>query len=109
MATYTIEHYLFPDGTDIFGEWFNRLRDHNAKARISMRLDRVEDGNFGSHKYLDHGVWELKIDYGPGYRVYYSINGPTIILLFCGGDKRTQDSDIKKAIAYKVDYERSKS
>ena len=91
----------------MFAEWFNGLRDSNAKIRIATRLNRVTLGNFGDHKSLEQGVWELRIDYGPGYRVYYCLDGRTVVLLLCGGDKRAQDVDIRRAIACKADYERS--
>ena len=67
---YTIEHYLTEAGDDLFANWFDALRDIKAKARLAVRIDRVKFGNFGDHKFLEGGVWELRIDYGPGYRVY---------------------------------------
>jgi putative addiction module killer protein len=105
---YTIEHYLTEDGTDVFAEWFDVLRDNNVKNRIAMRLNRVTLGNFGDHKSIEQSVWELRVDYGPGYRVYYLLDGRTVVILLCGGDKRTQDVDIKRAKAFKADYERRK-
>ena len=105
---YVIEHYLTESGDDLFADWFDALRDSNAKARIAIRIDRIKLGNFGDHKFLDDGVWELRIDYGPGYRVYYCLDGQVVVLLLCGGDKRTQSADIARAKACKADYERSK-
>lgn len=73
-------------------------------ARIVARVDRVKAGNFGDHKPVGGGVWELRIDYGPGYRVYYALAGRQVVLLLCGGDKRKQSSDIRTAIAMWNDY-----
>ena len=78
--------------------WLHRLRDRQGK--VLARLDRLENGNFGQCRALQSGVWELKIDHGPGYRVYYSQAGKTILLLLCGGDKRTQQADIERAVMY---------
>jgi len=76
------------------------LRDKVAVFRIRARLDRVELGNFGTAKPIGAGVSELKIDHGPGYRVYYAMNGKTVVLLLIGGDKSTQHKDIETAKAY---------
>lgn len=65
---YSIEHYLTPDGRDLFGEWFDCLKSPVAKAQVAMRLDRVERGNFGDHKSVGGGVWELRIHISPGFR-----------------------------------------
>lgn len=81
-----------------FTEWFARLRDRQAKARILARLRRVELGNLGDWKLVGESVSELRIFYGPGYRVYFTQRGEEIILLLVGGDKSTQENDIKKAI-----------
>jgi putative addiction module killer protein len=97
---YEIRHYLTSDERDPFFEWRCKLRDTKAKIAIDRRINRVELGNFGDHKFCRDGVWELRIDVGPGYRVYYAIAGRQIILLLCGGDKRTQDSDITRACEY---------
>jgi putative addiction module killer protein len=70
------------------------------------RVDRLMSGNFGDHRFCRDGVWELRIDMGPGYRVYYAHAEQTIVLLRCGGDKRTQDADINRAVAYWQDYQR---
>jgi putative addiction module killer protein len=88
----------------VVGEWLARLRDNRARARIVIRLNRLSVGNFGDCKPLREGVLELRIDYGPGYRVYYSNLGPTCILLLCGGDKRTQSADIVRAAKHLQDY-----
>lgn len=81
-----------------------RLADNQAKARILARIDRLAVGNSGDSKLLRGGVSELRIDWGPGYRVYYAMIGKTCVLLLCGGDKRKQSSDIERAIEYLHDY-----
>lgn len=73
---------------------------------IQRRIDRLAAGNFGDHKPCGNGVWELRIDVGPGYRVYYAMDGQTVVLLLCGGDKRSQQSDIDAAVKYWNDYQR---
>lgn len=83
--------------TDIFEKWFNSLNDRQAKRIIATRIDRVSYGLLGDIKSIGNGVSELKIDYGPGYRVYCKQQGNVLIILLCGGDKRTQQEDIKKA------------
>ena len=77
------------------------------KIAIDRRLYRVELGNFGDHKSCKEGVWEFRIDLGPGYRVYYAQVGQTVVLLLCGGIKRSQDADISKACEYWKDWQRS--
>lgn len=81
-----------------FAAWLDDLTDLKARARIQLRLDRLALGNAGNAKRLTNAVSELKIDYGPGYRVYFTKRGPLVVILLCGGDKRTQDADIKEAI-----------
>ena len=92
IMQYTIEK------TDEFNAWQNAMKDRLAKQMVSIRIMRAEQGNFGKHKSLRNGVSEMKIDIGKGYRVYYTIRQQKIILLLLGGDKSTQDEDIKKAI-----------
>jgi putative addiction module killer protein len=82
---------------DVFREWLISLRDAGAKARIAVRIRRLELGNAGDFKALGDGVSEIRIDYGPGYRVYYRKNGRTVVILLCGGDKTTQAQDIERA------------
>jgi len=103
---FTIFHYLTRGGTDVFEEWFDALSDARAQARIAVRINRLAVGHFGDCKPLQQGVWELRIDWGPGYRVYYGMTGKTAVLLLCGGDKRKQASDILRAIEYWRDYKR---
>ncbi|MGO8757881.1 MAG: type II toxin-antitoxin system RelE/ParE family toxin [Terracidiphilus sp.] len=83
--------------TELFRKWRTKLKDQRARALIASRLDRLAFGNAGDVKPIGQGVSELRVDYGPGYRVYFQKRGNTIILLLCGGDKRTQDRDIKTA------------
>ena len=80
-----------------YSRWYAKLRDLNAKARISIRLERVAFGNFGDAKPVGGGVQELRVDYGLGYRVYFTRRGDVVVILLCGGDKRTQDADIRRA------------
>jgi putative addiction module killer protein len=84
--------------TETYAEWFARLRDQKARARIDVRIRRLSLGNPGDVKPIGSGVSELRIDYGPGYRVYFLQRGPMLIILLAGDDKGTQDRDIKKAL-----------
>ena len=84
--------------TDVYSRWFNGLRDRQAKARINVRIRRLSLGNPGDVKPVGEGVSELRIDYGPGYRVYYVQRGQTLVILLAGGEKHTQDRDIRKAL-----------
>ena len=84
--------------TEEFSGWMRRLRDANAVARIAGRIRRMEMGNPGDNRSVGQGVLEMRIDYGPGYRIYYVHRGARIVILVCGGDKRTQQLDIKKAL-----------
>jgi putative addiction module killer protein len=83
--------------TDTFANWLRALKDANAVARITARIRRLELGNLGDVKPVGEGVSELRIDYGPGYRIYYVQQGNTVVILLCGGDKRTQNKDIRTA------------
>ena len=83
--------------TDIFAKWIDNLRDIHARARILVRIERLLMGNSGDVKSVGKGISELRIDYGPGYRVYYKKVGQTLIILLAGGDKKTQAKDIKLA------------
>ena len=91
--------------TEVFRDWINGLKDHVARARIQMRVDRLVHGNPGSHRNLTNGVSELKIDVGPGYRVYYAQRGDWLLLLLAGGDKSSQQKDIGQAIALAAGFE----
>lgn len=105
---YTVEYFVDADGNAVLDTWRRQLADKQAIARILTRIDRLERGAFGNCKPLKEGVWELRIDYGPGYRLYYSMTGKTIILLLCGGDKRKQNADIERAVTYLKAYKRRK-
>lgn len=85
--------------TEVYLAWINALKDRTARARIQVRVDRLVHGNPGQYRVLTDGVSELKIDVGPGYRVYYTERGGELIILLAGGDKSSQQKDIKTAIA----------
>ena len=106
MQTFEIRHYLTEDGKDVFLEWLRRIRDQVAKTQIVKRVNRVEQGNFGDHKFCRDGVWELRIDVGAGYRVYYAQAGAKFVLLLAGGDKGSQDADIERAVRHWQDWQK---
>lgn len=83
--------------TDEFAKWLRNLRDANARLRITQRLFRLERGNAGDARSVGGAVREMRIDYGPGYRVYFTQRGNTLVVLLCAGDKRTQKADIARA------------
>src|SRR5437879_2725561 len=104
-----IRRYLTVSGRDVFGEWLSGLKDARMQAKIVARIDRLAVGNFGDCKPLGGGLFELRIEWGPGYRVYYAMIGRTCVLLLCGGDKKRQTSDIRRTSEYLKDYwERSR-
>lgn len=103
-----IRHYVTASGNDPYQQWLDDLRDLKGRVVIQRRIDRLVNGNFGDHKFCQDGVWELRIDFGPGYRVYYAQEARTIVLLLCGGSKRSQSADIKQAVRYWLDYQRRK-
>jgi putative addiction module killer protein len=84
--------------TDVYYQWFKGLRDRQAKARIILRIRRLSLGNFGDVKPVGEGVSEMRIDYGPGYRVYFIRRGEFLVVLLAGGDKQSQDRDINRAL-----------
>jgi putative addiction module killer protein len=84
--------------TEVFDAWFEALRDKQAARRIQARIDRLEEGNFGDCQPVGEGVSEMRIHYGPGYRVYLAQRGTEIVILLAGGDKATQNKDIKTAL-----------
>lgn len=101
MQKFQIEHFLRPeDERNVFLSWLKSLRDMRAKVAVIRRIARMELGNFGDYKFCRDGVFELRVDVGPGYRVYYALSGDRIVLLLCGGDKRMQSADIDRACAY---------
>jgi len=92
------------DGKLPFEEWLNKLRDLRTRAVIRKRLDRIGLGNLGDAKSVGKGVSELRIDVGPGYRVYFGEDKGVVVVLLCGGDKNTQERDIKRAQGYWQEY-----
>lgn len=100
-----IEYYQTLEGTYPFREWLAELKDREAQMRIDARLVRLRSGNPGDVKAVGAGVSELRVDYGPGYRVYFAMAGMTLVVLLCAGDKRTQTADIKRAKKFWTDYQ----
>jgi putative addiction module killer protein len=98
-----VREYLTPEGKSPFRDWLEVL-DTAARARIQARVLRFESGNMGDHKSIGAGVWEARVAFGPGYRIYFGKVGATEIVLLCGGDKRTQRQDITRARRYWADY-----
>jgi len=106
---YTISYYLTAAGGKPFKEWLDGLKDVAARQKVRIRLDRVRLGNIGKNRSVGEGVYELKIDYGPGYRVYYGLDKKTVILLLLGGDKSSQKKDITQARMYWEHHKRRKN
>jgi putative addiction module killer protein len=102
---YELKQYSDANGNNLFAEWLNSLKDRQGLARIAARLLRLENGNFGDCKSVGDGVWELRIDTGPGYRVYYAIENKKLVLLCHGGDKSSQSTDVIKAISRWKDWQ----
>ena|ERR1035438_4661418 len=98
--------YRTSDDRVPYEEWLDGLRDVMGRAKIRIRVDCAALGNFGKHRMLGAGLIELKIDYGPGYRVYMGLQGPKVLVLLLGGDKSTQEKDITRAHQYWKDYKR---
>jgi putative addiction module killer protein len=101
-----IRHYQAASGRRPFVEWLEGLADRQARARIASRLAVVATGSFGDVKSVGNGVMESRVRWGPGYRIYFAVVGKFVVLLLCGGDKRSQDDDIEKAKAYFEDFKR---
>ena len=106
---YQVLTYVTPDGKDVYREWHRKLRDTRAKIAADRRILRLESGNFGDHKFCRDGVWELRIDYGPGYRIYYAVIESQVILLLCAGDKSSQPSDIERAALHLRQFQEEQS
>lgn len=83
--------------SDTFAQWLTGLRDKRAQVRIGVRVQRIQEGNFGDHKSVGGGVSELRVDVGPSYRVYYTVRRKVVVILLCGGDKSSQRQDIRRA------------
>ena len=99
-----LRYYQTPTGEQPFVDWLRDLKDRQARARIEARIARVAVGSFGDTEPVGEGVLELRIDWGPGYRAYFARLGQVVVLLLCGGDKRTQQKDIDRAKEYFADY-----
>ncbi len=108
MHTLMIKAVTYQDsnGNKPYADWLDGLTDNKTKARIVVRVNRMAAGNLGDCKPLRDGVQELRIDHGPGYRVYLSRQGPVLVLLLCGGDKADQSRDIERAIKYLNDWKK---
>jgi putative addiction module killer protein len=103
---YEIEYFITEAGRKPFREWLEGLKDVSGRAKIRVRLDRARLGNLGDNRSVGEGVHELRIDYGPGYRVYFALDGNRLILLLLGGDKSSQERDITTAKKYWLDHQR---
>lgn len=103
MKNFSVINYT-EDDRDILREWLKKLKDMRAKSAIYKVIDRLQQGNLGNNHYCRDGVWEIVINCGPGYRLYYAIVGNIVILLLCAGTKRTQQRDIDKAVEYLKKY-----
>lgn len=99
-----IKEYLTKTGVNPYRKWFDSFRDIKTKASIETRLTRVELGHFGDHKPVGEGVYEMRFMFGSGYRVYFGMDGDSVVLLLSGGDKNSQTSDIRTAQKYWSDY-----
>jgi len=97
--------YVTRNGRIPFREWINKLKDIEGRAKVRVRINRVRLGNLGDVKFVAHGVFEMRVSHGPGYRVYFAREGEQVVLLLCGGDKSTQKRDIDKAVMYWRDYQ----
>ena len=104
-----LRRYQLVDDSSPVTDWLRGLRDMRARAQIEVRLRRVSTGNFGDCKAVGEGVSELRIDIGSGYRVYYGKHGQTLVILLCGGDKSSQQTDITHAKIFWADWKRRNS
>ncbi|MCC6484065.1 MAG: type II toxin-antitoxin system RelE/ParE family toxin [Armatimonadetes bacterium] len=104
--TYEVREFLTPEGKSPFRKWLNRL-DLRTRARIQARVLRFEQGNLGDVRPVGGGVSEARVDFGPGYRIYFGVDGGMLVILLVGGDKSTQRNDISKAKGYWAEYGRS--
>lgn len=102
-----IRLYEGKHGKTPFSEWLEELRDKKGRAIIKTRLDRISLGNFGNCRAVGNGVFELKIDFGPGYRIYFALEGSEKVVLLCGGDKGSQQKDIPLAKKYWLDWRKN--
>lgn len=100
MSEKTIQTYATDDGRSPFEEWIENIKDKQIRARVFSRIDRLRFGNFGDCRSVGGGVYELRMHYGAGYRVYFGLEGDNIVILLCGGDKKSQQKDIERAHKY---------
>ena len=105
--TRELQIYRDPNGREPFTEWLKSLRDQRTRKRIQTQIHRIESGNLGDHKPVGDGVFELRLHFGAGYRIYFGELDNTIILLLCGGDKSSQDRDIVRAKVHWQEYKES--
>ncbi len=98
MNPIEVIHYTTEGGDDPYQKWIDNLKDAKARARVLVRINRMAQGNYGDCKPIESGVWELRIDWGPGYRVYYAESGKEIVILLAGGSKKSQQPDIDAAV-----------
>jgi putative addiction module killer protein len=108
MAAKELIIYQTEDGKEPFTRWRKSLKDKVTVARIDRRIERMAEGHYGDFKAVGEGVYELRLFFGPGYRVYFAEDGGTVVLLLCGGDKGSQDRDISAAQSYWQDYQRDR-
>ena len=109
MKEYKLSIYTTEDGKAPFIIWLNSIKDVKTQRRIRLRIDRLTIGNFGDTKSVGDNLYELRLFFGPGYRIYYTIENDTLVILFTGGNKSTQSEDIKKAKIYLKEYKGEKN
>jgi putative addiction module killer protein len=108
-STREVRLYRTPEGRVPYREWIEGIRDFTTQARIERQIDRMRQGNLGDHKPVGDGVFELRLVWGPGYRVYFAEEGPHLVLLLGGGSKRTQAKDVERAKSYWHAYQQKKT
>jgi putative addiction module killer protein len=104
-----LQFYRTPNGREPFNEWYRSIRDPNTKYRIQIRLERLKDGNRGDCRSVGEGVFELRLHYGSGYRIYFGEVHHMVILVLCGGDKSSQQRDIERAKTYWSEYKETQT
>ncbi len=104
VKTRIVKEYLTTEGRNPFRSWLEDLKDIKAQCIIDAKIINIRRGNFGNYKAIGNGVMEFKIDYGPGYRIYFGFDGNVLVILLCGGTKKTQDKDIRKSHEFWDDY-----
>jgi putative addiction module killer protein len=108
MIDVTILHYRTVDGRFPYREWIESISDKIARAAVLARIDRLAFGTFGDWKAVGEGVFELRVHHGTGHRIYFGRDGVAVVILLCGGPKRSQDADVRRAKRYWKDYEKRK-